>query len=165
MLCCARLTRSAVFWASTGRRSGDAAAAAAQKTTFRVKAFTDAVSDTVASGDAQHSRADTSLQHAKEESDVPLAHVEKAPQQMPKFLFQSRRGSSSSEYYMTRSNAGHPDTVAELLRAGRTDPEWMWLKLLCFLCVSSTFGTTLYSYFFAEHMKYFKDEPWSPFTY
>ncbi|CAJ1022498.1 hypothetical protein, conserved [Leishmania lindenbergi] len=164
MLCCARLTRSAVFWATTGRRSGDAAAAA-QKTTFRVRAFTDAVRDTVASGDAQHSRVDTSLQHAKEESDMPLAHVEKAPQQMPKFLFQSRRGSNSSEYYMTRSNAGHPDTVAELLGAGRTDPEWMWLKLLCFLCVSSTFGTTLYSYFFAEHMKYFKDEPWSPFTY
>lgn len=66
---------------------------------------------------------------------------------------------------MTRSSAGHPDAAAVLLNSGRADPEWMWLKLLCFLCVSATIGTTLYGYFFPKHVKYFKDEPWSPFTY
>ncbi|KAK7200777.1 hypothetical protein NESM_000135900 [Novymonas esmeraldas] len=111
-----------------------------------------------------------SLQPVTVESQVPATSVPDVtethqPPPPPRFLFQGRRGSSSSDHYVTRSNVGHPDVLAEMLGAGRADPEWMWLKLLCFLCVTATFGTTLYGYFFAEHIKYFKDEPWSPFTY
>ncbi|CAC9538438.1 conserved hypothetical protein [Leishmania infantum JPCM5] len=157
--------RCAVFGATMVRRSG---AAAARNPPTRAAALKDATSDAVAGCSAPNTHVDTSLQHAQEEIHATFVRVEKAPatqHHLPKFLFQGRRGSSSSEYYVSRSNPGHPDTVAELLGAGRADPEWMWLKLLCFLCVSSTFGTTLYSYCFAEHMKYFKDEPWSPFRH
>ncbi|GET92258.1 hypothetical protein, conserved [Leishmania tarentolae] len=170
MLRCARLTHCAVFGATMVCRSRSAAAAAknAETPSTRPTALKDANSDAVAGCSAQDNGVNTSLQHAKVESCDSSVYEEGAQvtqHQPPKFLFQGRRGSSSSEYYVSRSNIGHPDTVAELLGAGRADPEWMWLKLLCFLCVSSTFGTTLYGYFFAEHMKYFKDEPWSPFTY
>lgn len=143
-------------------------AAATRNPAAPATALKDATNAAAAGCSAQNSRIDTSLEHAKEESCAPCVHVEKesaTQHQLPKFLFQGRRGCHSSEYYVGRSNAGHPDTVAELLGAGRADQEWMWLKMLCFLCVSSTFGTTLYGYCFAEHMKYFKDEPWSPFRY
>ncbi|KAG5491620.1 hypothetical protein JIQ42_01526 [Leishmania sp. Namibia] len=165
MLRCLRVMRSAVFRSTMTRRAG---AAAAQNTLTRATGIKDATAEAVAGGSAPNQDVDTSLQHVKTESDLSFTRQEQIPEsqlQRRKFLFQGRRGSSSSECYVTRSSAGHPDAVAELLGAGRDDPEWMWLKLLCFLCVSSTFGTTLYGYFFAEHIKYFKDEPWSPFTY
>ncbi|EPY17437.1 hypothetical protein STCU_10618 [Strigomonas culicis] len=81
----------------------------------------------------------------------------------PSFPIAGLKGSSQSNYYMIRSSAGHPDEVAEILTAGRSDPEWKWLKFLCFFCVMSTVGTWTYGVFFPDHIKYFKDEPWSPF--
>lgn len=159
------MLRCAVLGATMVCRSG---AAAARNPPTRTTVPKDATSDAVAGCSAPNTHVDTSPQHAKEEIHASFERVEKAPatqHQLPKFLFQGRRGSSSSEYYVSRSDSGHPDTVAELLGAGRADPEWMWLKLLCFLCVSSTFGTTLYGYCFGEQMKYFKDEPWSPFRH
>nr|ACS87794.1 conserved hypothetical protein [Angomonas deanei] len=163
-----RLARTAVLSATLVRRaaaSADTTAAAAAKA-----AVVDGKASTAAAAGPREDKAGT-LQHSEGESSVPSSHVEEAPlepphvHRQPKFLFKGRRGNISPEYYSTRSNAGHPDAVAELLGAGRDDPEWMWLKLLCFVCAMATFGTTLYGYFFAEHVKYFKDEPWSPFTY
>ncbi|KAG5468240.1 hypothetical protein LSCM1_02218 [Leishmania martiniquensis] len=165
MLRCVRVRRSAVLRSTVADRSE---LAAAQNTSTHAAAVRDAPNEAVAGGSAVNRHTSTSLAHVGDESDSSLTPAQPAPETQPqprKFLFQGRRGSSSAEYYVARSNAGHPDAVAELLGAGRPDSEWMWLKLLCFFCVSSTFGTTLYGYFFAEHIKYFKDEPWSPFTY
>ena len=167
MLRCSRLTRTALLSATLVRR-----AAASSNNVAAAPTSVDAaksVADNVHAHPVPQEKAG-SVQHSKEESSVPSPHVaEEAapppPHHQPKFFFKGRRGSMAPEYYCTRSNAGHPDAVAELVGAGRDDPEWMWLKLLCFLCVMATFGTTLYGYFFAEHIKFFKDEPWSPFTY
>lgn len=90
-------------------------------------------------------------------SQVPPKH------HLPAFCWKGRRGIEAPQYYSVRSSAGHPDPVAEIIGAGRTDPEWMWLKLLCFICVLSTVGGWLFGKFFPEHIKVFKDEPWSPF--
>lgn len=98
------------------------------------------------------------------ESEVPPMPTP-SPHQPPAFFFKGRRGTSSSEYYVTRSNIGHPDPVAEMLGAGRTDTEWMWVKFLCFVCFTSTVGTYFYGVFFEDHMRWFKDEPWSRFRY
>jgi hypothetical protein len=161
MLRCSRLTRTALLSATLVRR---AAVAPTENNVVTETAKPDAA--------AKLHEPASSLQHSKEASNTTSPHLtsDTAPQlhphqRQPAFFFKGRRGSISPEYYSTRSNAGHPDAVAELLGAGRDDPEWMWLKLLCFLCTMATFGTTLYGYFFAEHVKYFKDEPWSPFTY
>lgn len=167
MLRCSRLTRTALLSATLVRR-----AAASSNSVAAAPTSVDAakpVAGNVHAHPVPQEKAG-SVQHSKEESSVPSPHVaEEAapppPHHQPKFFFKGRRGSMAPEYYCTRSNAGHPDAVAELVGAGRDDPEWMWLKLLCFLCVMATFGTTLYGYFFAEHIKFFKDEPWSPFTY
>ncbi|KPA82237.1 hypothetical protein ABB37_03351 [Leptomonas pyrrhocoris] len=165
MLRCSRLTRAALLSATLVRRSALPTAGAAVEPTKAGLNPTATGSNT-----AQHVETG-SLQHSKEESNAPSAHLAEDVVQppplhhQPKFLLKGRRGNMAPEYYSTRSNAGHPDAVAELLGAGRDDPEWMWLKLLCFLCVMATFGTTLYGYFFAEHVKYFLDEPWSRLNY
>lgn len=83
----------------------------------------------------------------------------------PPFPVKPRRGIETPEYYNSRSAVGHPDPLAVSLTAGRSDPEWQWLKFLCFICVISTFGTSVYGIFFPEHLKWFKDEPWSTFRY
>lgn len=171
MLRCSHLTRTALLSATLMRRATTTTTnpVATPQTPKDVSAAESAKSAPDAAS-AAHPAAGL-LQHSKEESNVPSPHFAPEtlypppPHRQPKFLFKGRRGSISPEYYSTRSAAGHPDAVAELLGAGRDDPEWMWLKLLCFLCTMATFGTTLYGYFFAEHVKYFKDEPWSPFTY
>ncbi|CAD2215022.1 hypothetical protein AGDE_03455 [Angomonas deanei] len=97
------------------------------------------------------------------EVEEPQFHDFTPPYRGPNFPIPGRRGNISPEYYVSHSTAGHPDQVAELLAAGRSDPEWMWLKLLCFVCVMSTVGVWVYGVFFPDHIKYFKDEPWSPF--
>ncbi|KPI90447.1 hypothetical protein ABL78_0377 [Leptomonas seymouri] len=164
MLRCSRLTRRTLLHATLVRLAAMPPKGAAEPSTTASSGIAECDSGT-------QPRGAGSLQHAKEESDTPSPYLaeDAVPllqlQRQPKFLFKGRRGSSSPEYYMTRSNAGHPDAVAELLGAGRDDPEWMWLKLLCFVCTMATIGTTLYGYFFAEHVKYFMDEPWSRFTY
>ncbi|KAG5493934.1 hypothetical protein JKF63_01766 [Porcisia hertigi] len=166
MLRSVRVTRRAVFCATVLCRS--LPATVAKGATARTIVNMDAATDAMIGPSTPNNRAIAALRNAKEEREAPAIQAEQAPEpehQQPKFLFQGRRGSSSPEYYVARGNTGHPDPVAELLCVGRADPEWMWLKLLCFLCVSATLGTTVYGYLFAEHVKYFKDEPWSPFTY
>lgn len=81
----------------------------------------------------------------------------------PAFPHRPRRGISTPEYYNSRMAIGHPDELALELTAGRSDPEWQWLKFFCFICVLSTMGSWVYGVFFPEHMKWFKDEPWSTF--
>lgn len=78
-------------------------------------------------------------------------------------VFSRRRGNFTPEFYVSPNALGYADPVAETLSAGRTDPEWAWLKLLCFICTISTLGTAVYAFFFPEHVKVFKDEPWSAF--
>lgn len=104
---------------------------------------------------------------AEQEEDRLLQEQEAAhaPKPQPKFFMKGRRGSVSPEYYVSRSAAGHADPVAELLDGGRPDNEWMWIKFLCLICVGSTFGTWLYQVYFSNHVKYFKDEPWSPSSF
>lgn len=113
----------------------------------------------------QHSHHEEAAQPSSMAANDGIAPEPVEMYRPPPFFLKGRRGHSAPMYYVTRSNAGHPDPVAELVSGGRSDPEWMLLKLLCFFCTMATFGTTLYGYFFAEHVKYFKDEPWSPFTY
>ncbi|KEG12530.1 hypothetical protein DQ04_01641090 [Trypanosoma grayi] len=80
----------------------------------------------------------------------------------PRFFFKGRR--NTAEYYVGRGGAeGHPDMVADCISGSRADPEWMWLKLLCFVCMTSTVGTWMWQTYFWEQAKFFKDEPWSPF--
>ncbi|ESL08957.1 hypothetical protein TRSC58_03330 [Trypanosoma rangeli SC58] len=82
----------------------------------------------------------------------------------PRFFFRGR--CNTATYYSSRGGAeGHPDMVAECVDGGRTDPEWMWVKLLCLFCVGSTLGTSLWQIYFYEQAKLFKDEPWSPFKH
>ncbi|AAZ10857.1 hypothetical protein, conserved [Trypanosoma brucei brucei TREU927] len=67
-------------------------------------------------------------------------------------------------YYSGRGDmAGNPDILAEAACCGRPDAEWAWLRLLCFVCVSSTVGVWLWQVYFYKQAMFFKDEPWSPF--
>jgi hypothetical protein len=61
------------------------------------------------------------------------------------------------------SNRGFADPLAEQVSAGRADPEYARLKILCFFTTMATWGTWLYAIYFPEKMKQYKDEPWSPF--
>lgn len=166
MLRCSRVTRAALLSATVLRRT------TVPPRSTPVESPKPAAADAAVDSSSPLQNHGEALQHMTEETNAPSPHLaeEAAPppppmHRQPKFLFKGRRGSMSPEYYSSRSSVGHPDPLAELIGAGRADPEWMWLKLLCFFCVASTIGTTLYGYFFAEHVKYFKDEPWSPFTY
>jgi hypothetical protein len=62
--------------------------------------------------------------------------------------------------YFADSSATFADPLAQQL-ATTPDKEYQRLKLLCFFCVMSTWGSILYGISFPEHVKRFKDEPWA----